>query len=444
MIPAENFSEINGTPNHSSLKPFQSHDDLIAQIRKDSENTIHSPLGASSMHRWAKCPGSINLIKELNLKPVTSSYAEEGTLAHGYLKYALLGLAPLTLIPEENGMREAIAFALDCLRSEIAETYEQQGDFSFKQTGFSEVECSFSLEHIHPGCHGTADVVIYQRRSETLVVADYKHGMGHIVEVDNNPQLLTYALGAYLNLSRLLSKNNSEGSKTLRIKKIRLQIIQPRADHASGNRIRSFDTTPFELIDFAGSFRAYALATHEHNAPLVPGEEQCGFCPVKAFCPGLRSVAMKEALTVFEGVDKKEVIPTPENLAQLEKALNFIPLLKTWMTGVQEYAYSMANHGVKIPGYKLVEKRASRKWKNETEVIKFLESNKIDPQMFMDMKVKSPPSLEKALKLKKKEMAVLEPFIEKVSSGSTLVPETDNRIALDKSPDKVFGEIEGE
>ena len=40
----------------------------------------HSPIGASSMYRWAECPGSVALSE--GIVSESSAYAEEGTEAH--------------------------------------------------------------------------------------------------------------------------------------------------------------------------------------------------------------------------------------------------------------------------------------------------------------------------------------------------------------------------
>ena len=45
-----------------------------------AEATKHSKIGASSMYRWSKCPGSVRLCE--GIVAPQSKYAEEGTKAH--------------------------------------------------------------------------------------------------------------------------------------------------------------------------------------------------------------------------------------------------------------------------------------------------------------------------------------------------------------------------
>lgn len=48
----------------------------------------HSPIGASSAHRWFACPGSVELIKQAP-KEQSNVHAERGTAAHTVLEKCL-------------------------------------------------------------------------------------------------------------------------------------------------------------------------------------------------------------------------------------------------------------------------------------------------------------------------------------------------------------------
>ena len=87
--------------------------------------------------------------------------------------------------------------------------------------------------------------------------------------------------------------------------------------------------------------------------------------------------------------------------------------------------------GVQTCALPILDKVARRKWKSEGEVIEWAQKNAVDA--FDKPALLSPAQLEKRLgetapKGKKKEAGkVLEPFVEKVSSGTVLVPITDER-----------------
>ena len=117
--------------------------------------------------------------------------------------------------------------------------------------------------------------------------------------------------------------------------------------------------------------------------------------------------------------------------AKLSELLASIPLVKERIKAIEEMAYAEAQLGKEIPGFKLVDKRPARKWKNEGDVIQWAQANAVEP--WAPRELLSVAQLEKKLgesapKGKKKEAGkVLEPFVEKISSGTVLVPVSDDR-----------------
>ena len=105
-----------------------------------------------------------------------------------------------------------------------------------------------------------------------------------------------------------------------------------------------------------------------------------------------------------------------------------MPLLKAMIERIDAYAYAEARAGRPVPGYKLVEKRANRKWINETEVSLFLGSLKVSTT--------TSSSLERSghrHRWKRKlpsHYQMLTKFVTKESSGLVLVPEEDKRPAF--------------
>jgi hypothetical protein len=116
---------------------------------------------------------------------------------------------------------------------------------------------------------------------------------------------------------------------------------------------------------------------------------------------------------------------------ELEIAAINIPLVKERLRAIESALYKMALAGVPLKHHKLVDKLGRRKWKREGDVIEWAQGAGIDP--YAPREVLSPAQLEEKIKAtaprgKKKEAAkVLEPLYEKVSSGTVLVPLTDDR-----------------
>jgi hypothetical protein len=356
-----------------------------------SEPAAHSIIGASSMHRWANCPGSVRLCKDI--PPSSSSYADEGTDAHTLGANILLGIQPTKPAPSE--MYDAVKVWVDLVNDIKAKHPD----------AVVLIEHRFDLSKVHPGLFGTADTVVYIPSLKLLHVIDYKHGAGIYVDVMENEQLMYYGLGALLSLGVAVSE-------------VELVIVQPRCEF--GDAVRRWRFNAIDLIDFRADLIAAAKRTEDPLAALAPGD-WCRFCPAKAICPELSRRAQIAA--------KEEFSPTKAySIERLGELLTWIPQLESWIKGVREFAYREAEHGRAAPGWKLVKKRATRKWINEDAVTKLAE--KIDPELVERVvSPKSPAQMEKALS---KEM-FKNNFAHHViaeSSGLTLVPENDPREAV--------------
>ena len=86
-------------------------------------------------------------------------------------------------------------------------------------------------------------------------------------------------------------------------------------------------------------------------------------------------------------------------------------------------AHGLLESGTKVPGWKLVNKRATRQWANDDKAVAFMSAAGVEA--WADPKPLSPAQAEKALKKAKIELPA--DLIVAVSSGSTLAPESDSR-----------------
>ncbi len=346
----------------------------------------HSKIGASSMYRWSACPGSVRLSE--GIPSFESAYAKEGTLAHDLAARMLLESPDKDLYSDE--MWEACFSYAKIIIEE-------------KQDGELFVEHKFDLSELYPGLFGTADAVIYYPQEKLLRVYDFKYWQGILVEVENNSQLKYYGLGALL-------------STKYPCEKVELVIVQPRADHVDGIVRRSrFDA--IDLVEFASDLKNFAIKTSEENAPLNPGSH-CRFCPASGICPALKQKALAIAKTEFSEVLSYDPVELASTLSKLD-------ILEDYAKSVREFAYREAQHGRTPPGFKLVAKRATRKWKyEEIDMQSKVKTLGIEPKALYEMNLLSPAKVEKKipeLKNWMKELTV------SVSSGLTLVPESDPR-----------------
>lgn len=369
---------------------------------------VHSKLGASQMHRWAECPGSVKL--SANIDSPTSAYAAEGTVAHEIAAECLEhSLSPSEVIGETRQcegheievteeMADAVLMYLTTVRGDFGE-YSERPELL--------VEHKFHLTDIHDDLYGTADCVALYREQKLLRVYDYKHGAGVAVEVENNKQLFYYALGALLTCGAPVTD-------------VEIIIVQPRCPHPDGP-VRRHLIKAIDLLYFSADLLDAVHRTEAKDAPLAAGD-WCRWCAAAGICPELRKQAQEAA--------KKEFGPhlnyDPQELAE---TLDALPRVEAWIESVRQFAYGEALHGRCPPKYKLVEKRATRKWIDEhTAELELQKLGLSESDLYAPQKLLSPAQVEK--KLGKKEKKALDPLVQAVSSGTTLVHDSDNRAAV--------------
>lgn len=352
----------------------------------------HSEIGASSMKRWQACPGSVRLSRGIERKG--NAYAAEGTVAHELAEYRLRD-KPLAEGRYTGEMAAAVDVYVEHVRSLI-------------KTGcVYDFEVGFHINGIHDMLWGTADAVVLNPKTATLHVVDYKHGAGVAVEAVDNPQLLYYAVGAAMD-PRFVG--NPVG-------KITMTIVQPRCPHEEGP-IRSWEIDVMDLVDWTATLKEAVAATEKDDAPLATGDH-CRWCPAAAICPEAKRKTLESAKSEFTAGEWYDP-------AELAATLMDLPRIEAWIKSVREFAYSEAESGRKPTGFKLVDKRADRKWTDEQQAADALRIYGMDDaDIFAVPKIKSPAAIEKVVG--KGEMAAFAELIKKESSGHTLAPMDDKR-----------------
>lgn len=402
----------------------------------------HARLSASESHRWIACPGSVRM--NANKPNRRSEAASLGTAAHALGEQIMLGtIGPYsqkggeirpgtefkytddnvieTCVADQE-MIDNVMIRVDNIRAHLAE--------DSKATYYGEQRVS--LEHIRAGMFGTLDDAVYKPRTRTLVVSDYKNGVVpvHLTYADGhvNSQLLFYAAGMLKILTDLKKQ----------VATVVLQIVQPRCMEVE--TVQSATLTASEVTDWAeNTLWEAAGATEMANAPLCAGEH-CRWCPSLAECPAMLEMAQGEAMVDFaELPDASEVKPkelpalvaqhlavpgTPRDLA---KVLRVAPLIDAWLRACEAQALDNLSTGVKVPGFKLVRKRANRAWPTDDvdELYQLIKRQKVKGKMsdFMaEPKFLSPAQLEKLI-----GEEVVNAVAVKPDGGLTVATERDKR-----------------
>lgn len=368
----------------------------------------HSKIGASGAYRWMACPGSVRLCDGIANR--SSIYAAEGHAAHAVAEYCLRE-SPTDSRADALVGQTFEGFIVTPEMAEAVNVYLDACNIDFQPGDEIEIEVKFDLKEIHTGLYGTADRVRYRPSTQSLRITDYKHGAGVPVEVEWNPQLLYYAVGAAWRLG-------NRGVKT-----IELQIVQPRCPHPDGP-IRMWSIEVVDLLEFVEDLRLAALRTEDPNAPLNPGDH-CRWCPAAGFCPAL-------AAKVTTQVAQAYGTALPYNPGDLAEALEQLPMVKQWVKSIEAFAYEEALAGRVPPGHKLVEKRATRKWRDDEATIAMLDVLGMkEEDIFEPRKLRSPAQIEE--RYGKKYKNELKELITSETAGTTLVPLSDRRPAVARS-----------
>lgn len=378
----------------------------------------HSVLGASSMYRWSACAGSVRMSR--GIPGTTSSYAQEGTDCHELMALRLLDIPPtLEQAMKFNGeMYDAIDIYLKEIEAQLWAANLLSRARAIRTDALL-VEHRFDLSKVYPGCFGTADTVVWNAKERLLTVTDLKYGAGYAVEVEKNSQLLYYALGALISLN-------------LPAIYVEIVVVQPRCPHADGP-IRRWRISSLELLEFQSDLVRFAKATEDPNAPLVSGKH-CKFCPAAGICPTLHRQANELAVTEFSPVLNYD----PQKLAN---ALDKLDVIEDWAKSVRAFAYAESERGRTPPGYKLVAKRAMRRWAfNDKQTIDQIVSRaRINPDVwFTEPALISPAQAEKVLKEQGLEKTLFENLIVSISSGGKLVRVEEAGTAIQVGPAAEF------
>ena len=317
----------------------------------------HAKLSPSSSKRWMTCPGSVALIEKLAPKETPNRYAAEGTVAHEVGEKCLLE----NKIPDDFlGLRftvDGFTFTVDDNMIEAVDEYVHyiRDRITHADTKVDmEVEVWCSLESLGlPGLDGgTSDTILINHGQRCIEVIDYKHGQGVAVDVENNTQAMHYGLGAAIEL--VISQDDDWD--------IVLTIVQPRAHHPDG-RIRSWHLTSNDLFEWQDNeLIPAAQATQEDDAPLVPSEDGCRFCPVAGNCKALYNKTQDLAIADF----KDNTFPDPVTMTAEQKTvvMDHATMIKAYIVAVEnQIKLEMDGGSTEYEGhYKLVHKTTHRKF----------------------------------------------------------------------------------
>jgi hypothetical protein len=214
-------------------------------------------------------------------------------------------------------------------------------------------------------------------------------------------------------------------------KRVKLTVVQPRT---AGPPVQSVTLGAGELWVWQAEVLEPALQRIADDDKTETPGPHCRWCVRAGECKALAAMAQVEARAAF-APDPAQVVAGLTN-ADLSHALDKAELISAWINLVRAEASQRADHGQVIPNWKLVPKRAMRKWTDDNDALAAL--NVAGVPLHEVVKVVTVAAAERAMKAHKKSMDPLLPLIVKESSGTTLVRDDDVRPGVDMSARKIF------
>jgi len=339
---------------------------------------VHALLSASGASRWINCTPSPRL--EEGFANESSSFAEEGTLAHEVAEILLK--ERIGLISEVEYINALVILQKSKYYSkEMLEYCYQHIDYVLEQFAEAKrktpdaillIEQKVDITHLIEEGFGTCDVIIIA--DGTLEVIDLKYGLGVRVSAEDNSQLKLYGSGALEAYDLMYD-----------IHTVKLTITQPRMDSISSWEISAEDLRQWgeEVV------KPKAQIAYAGEGEQVTGE-WCKFCKASPRCKAQADKALELAKLDFAE-------PMLLTDAQLIEVYGQSPQVTKWLAAVTDYIFKEAMNGKKWEGYKLVDGQNRRGWTDEEKVkeILLLEEGYKPAEIYNDPKLKGIGDIEK-------------------------------------------------
>lgn len=343
-------------------------------------------LRPSAASRWINCPASIKLCEGIPYQ-LAGEAAQIGTAIHAVAETCILtGTSPIDYIGktvEGIVITEQNADFAQAHVDHIRDLELRLGNLLVEQhvTAFRSDAVDLS---------GTADVIAWNDKTSTLVIADLKTGRG-FVDADSD-QMKIYAIGAMRKLKTEFDN-------------IELAIIQPHHGEPRTHKISFKELNDWTLDNLTPAIKSVINKTTEPT----PSDKACQWCPAKATCPAhisnFNEVAAQPAINALSDDD-------------LAAMLSKVDMVESYIKALREYATTRIKDGSVIRGWQMQPKRAIRKWIDEESAYAALLKAGLTTQQIYVQSMISPSEASKLLA--KDDRALLDDITKKESSGLTL------------------------
>lgn len=219
--------------------------------------STHHVFSPSRLHRLALCPSSWRVAA--GQPDEASPEASEGAMLHAQVVEAIHG-RPLS--PDHTAEQcELVAACAGHVAASVAAGYQVETEVPLRLLDDFEVMTA-----------GTADVILRKDGEplrEPLRLLDWKFGRSPVAAPESNWQLMAYAVMA---------------AQRYDVENVKLAVFQPRVSRSL--EWRAFDAGELDRAHLR--IRAAVQRAGAEAWTLLPGDEQCRYCPGRAVCPAAR------------------------------------------------------------------------------------------------------------------------------------------------------------
>lgn len=318
----------------------------------------HSPLGGSVAEKWLNCPGYLDAVKDLP-ESEAGEDAAIGSAQHALNEHCVRsGDRPEDWVGKKWLGEPAEKYKNRVYEEEAAERVHLWLDALYRLADPLiyrwEMEEKVVLSSIDPILYGSLDFGAVDTVKKHLVIADYKNGAGHKVNVSTTPQVRFYGVGMDDTLGLDIDPSWT----------VTYAIVQPAAEVP----ITEHHTTGADIIEWRGAFRAaFKRQTAEHR-PRVSGP-WCHWCRAGGDCPARAEAKRLAVKSEFGG----PMPPSALSVQQISNVLRISGEVKSWISDVEARALELAMAGTEIPGFAVGTGRAGhRKWRDEKAAEEYL------------------------------------------------------------------------
>lgn len=344
----------------------------------------------------------------------SSTFADEGTMLHNCMELLLTddsGVDINTILADKSAIKSTkcgdAVLTPELWEDKLVPAYEAV-QVLFKLYDVHTWYCEPFVELIEDEAGGSIDLVAFgtdENGEPAVIIIDYKFGYVG-VPAKLNPQMLFYSLCCAVDPLFV------DVFEQLEIARVINAIIQPNGIGDVIDKygydisaLDNFEVDVYEAIDSANA------PNPEPNAG-----SWCKYCPAATTCEA-KTGAAETALRLNK-----------DDASVLNRAMSMVDELEEWCRAVRKHAQEQLEIGVSLPDWKLVNKRATRKWTDAEAVENLLKKNrKFKQSETHKTTLITPPQFEKLCKNKGVDFDKYSNYIEAVSSGTTIAHIDDPR-----------------